>query len=531
MSDSNRSSRPAIATKSQPAKLPRSLAALLVFGALWCLLIAELSQYWAVIPEYSFGWLVPVFCGYLVFVRWKTRPAPQSAKSWIPTVIFLAAGIGLLPTWVIGQANPDWRLIAWLLTGETVALSLCAIYFAGGASWLKHFAFSVCLIFAAVPWPTFVEETVTQELTKISTALTVGLLNLFQIHAVQHGNLIQLNNGLIGVDEACSGIRSLQAALMMSLFLGGLYRASVFRRGALLIGGAVIAFLCNSGRTLLLTAVAAGEGPDVMASWHDPIGYALAAICFFLVWCAARIISGPLGTLATPVTTEPRSCRSHLILALGGWLLFTVVGTELWYRIHDRAETVRWSVAWPVHKDQFVNLPILKYEEEFLLFDEGHGAEWRNRDGSHWVGYFFRWNRGPRWSRVLARGHRPEVCFPAAGYKAVGDYGMVTVQAGGLLIPFHVMAFENRGDKEYVFFCVWEEGGESPRHPQLEDSWSQLTRLRSVLLGKRRLGQQTLELAVSGYDNPEQAEAAFRREIVKLIEIKTNGLVADASAR
>ncbi|MBV9275582.1 MAG: exosortase/archaeosortase family protein, partial [Verrucomicrobia bacterium] len=240
----------------QPVKLPQNLVAPVVFGVLWCLLIAELSQYWAVIPEYSFGWLVPVFCGYLAFVRWETRPAVQSAKSWMPTVIFLIAGIGFLPTWVIGQANPDWRLIAWLLAGETVSLSLCAIYFAGGASWLKHFGFSVCLILAAVPWPTLVEDSVTQELTKVSTALTVGLLNLFQIHAVQHGNLIQLNSGLIGVDEACSGIRSLQAALMLSLFLGGLYRASVFRRGALLIGGAVIAFLCNSARTLLLTAVA-----------------------------------------------------------------------------------------------------------------------------------------------------------------------------------------------------------------------------------------------------------------------------------
>jgi hypothetical protein len=49
--------------------------------------------------------------------------------------------------------------------------------------------------------------------------------------------------------------------------------------------------------------------------------------------------------------------------------------------------------------------------------------------------------------------------------------------------------------------------------------------------GHGNLAQQTLEIVVSGCDSPEQAETAFRREIVKLIEVKTNGLVADASTR
>jgi hypothetical protein len=52
-----------------------------------------------------------------------------------------------------------------------------------------------------------------------------------------------------------------------------------------------------------------------------------------------------------------------------------------------------------------------------------------------------------------------------------------------------------------------------------------------VLLGQRNLAQQTLEIVISGYDSPEKAEAAFRHEIVKLIEVKTNGLVDHASTR
>jgi hypothetical protein len=65
---------------------------------------------------------------------------------------------------------------------------------------------------------------------QIATWLTVAFLNLFQITAVQHGNVIEVKSGLLGIDEACSGIRSLQATVMVSLFLGELYRATWQRR-------------------------------------------------------------------------------------------------------------------------------------------------------------------------------------------------------------------------------------------------------------------------------------------------------------
>ena len=39
---------------------------------------------------------------------------------------------------------------------------------------------------------------------RIATWLTVAFLNLFQIAAVQHGNIIEVQSGLLGIDEACS---------------------------------------------------------------------------------------------------------------------------------------------------------------------------------------------------------------------------------------------------------------------------------------------------------------------------------------
>ena len=89
--------------------------------------------------------------------------------------VFWTAGFALLPTWLVEQANPDWRLISWLLAFEIVALSLYAIYCAGGKSWLRHFAFSICFILVSIPWPGAMEDFVSQGLAQAATVVTVGL--------------------------------------------------------------------------------------------------------------------------------------------------------------------------------------------------------------------------------------------------------------------------------------------------------------------------------------------------------------------
>ncbi|MBV8101724.1 MAG: exosortase/archaeosortase family protein [Verrucomicrobia bacterium] len=515
----------------QLERLPRWTVAGAVFGGLWCMLIERLAQYWVVEPEYSFGWLVPVLCGYLFWLRWGSRPAPGAPNVGLARCAFWVTALGLLPIWLIVQANPDWSVVAWLLAGQTVILSLCMIYWCGGTVWLRHFGFSICLILAAVPWPTFLESGAVHALTRLSTLVTAGGLNLLGIPALQHGNVIELRTGSVGLDEACSGIRSLQAVLMLTLFLGELYRSSFRRRYALVVIGAVIAFVFNSVRTICLTIVAAEQGSESVATWHDPIGYAAITACFLGVLAAGRLISGRLATLPAAIKTRPAHYPYRTLVGFGGWILFVFVGTEIWYRAHAPVQTTKWSFSWPVHKAEFADIPVTKAEADALLFDQGRGAVWTNGDGSHWVAYFFRWAEGPGWSRILARGHRPEVCFPAAGYKADRDYGMISVQVKGLSIPFHALDFQDGEDKEYVFFCVWEDGLKGLQRPRSPDRWGQLTRLRSVLLGERGLAQQTLEIVISGYENQAEAETAFRREIANLIEIGPDNLVAAASHR
>jgi len=317
---------PSLLRKFQPAILP-----LLVFGALWFLLIKNLSLYWGADPQYSFGWFGPLLCAYLFLIRWFSRPLAGPASCAAAKWVFWIAALTFLPTWLVEQPNPDWRGLSWLLALEVVILTLCAIYFLGGRSWLRHFAFSICFILTTLPWPGGLETFLTQGLMQVVAWVTVGLLNLSHIAALQHGNLIEVKTGLLGIDEACSGIRSLQASVMVSLFLGELYRASFRRRTLFLLAGILIAFSCNVGRTFFLSWTAANQGIEFVPKWHDWAGLIELGICFFALWGCVHLtcrssLKLPQPSPASSGTEQaPRPFPQKLAIGLGVWLALTIL--------------------------------------------------------------------------------------------------------------------------------------------------------------------------------------------------------------
>ena len=197
-------------------KWPWAAAWALVLGFLWLILIQQLHVEWTVNAQYTYGWAVPLLCAFLFFWRWSDRPARQRPRAG-PVFWLGAAGLALalLPTRWVQEANPEWRLVGWLLTLEAVGLTLLAIYAVGGRHWLRHFAFPIGYFLVAVPWPTLLEGPVVQGLMRMVVVCTVELLGVLGVPALAHGNLVQVSTGVVGIAEACSGIRSFQAMLIM----------------------------------------------------------------------------------------------------------------------------------------------------------------------------------------------------------------------------------------------------------------------------------------------------------------------------
>src|SRR5438552_13504182 len=202
-------------------------------GILWFVLFRHLSGEWSVNEQYNYGWFVPFFAAYLFWLRWQDRPQPFRISNFefrILTAVAVLALLLLFPLRLFEIGNPDWRPLDWLHAAIVVFVTLALLWQMGGKPWLRHFAFPVAFIFVAVPWVSPIEQPIVQGLMRVVAAVVAEIATWFGIPTQLEGNLIRIPNGVVGINEACSGVRSLQTSLMIGLLFGELKRLSVSNR-------------------------------------------------------------------------------------------------------------------------------------------------------------------------------------------------------------------------------------------------------------------------------------------------------------
>jgi len=509
---------------------------------LWFVLINDLRVEWTVNPQYSYGWAVPFLCLYLLRENFESRK--QKAEKGKPVSAFQRFSLQLLfvflallyaPTRLIEEANPGWRLVSWSLALEVVGITLCMLRFAIHDSrfTISDFVFPICFFLVAVPWPSHIEIPLIQGLTRADTAGTTELLGWLGIPAMPHGNVIEVATGMVGIDEACSGIRSFQATLMISLFLGHFYLLSVFRRSVLCLSGFALSFVFNLARMSLLVWVAARKGVAAIAAWHDPAGVTILVACFFSLWGLAVLLknrqqkgesrdsSGKAETLKTetlkPEAGNPSSVLRPLAVGLIAWIVLTEFSVEGWYRWHEARlpAAVQWTVEWPVSDPTFTELALPERTRQILRYDEGRSAAWA-ADGSKWQAVFLRWKPG-RTAIHLAQNHTPEVCMTAAGHTLNAISPQEWFEVNGLRMPFLGYEVTDAARPLFVFYCLWDDRASAQGFATMELTYG--NRLAPVLAGLRNPGQRSLEIAVAGPASAAGAEAAVRTELEKILTV------------
>jgi len=497
---------------------------LFAFGVLWLDLFRQLSFQWSTNDQYSYGWFVPFLGIYLLWRRWTNRPSCEAVGSpvWMMALVALLLLL-LLPLRVISEVNQDWPLINWMAATVVVGISLYAVFLAGGWIWVRHFAFPIIFILVAVRWPYRIEHNLTQELMRIVAGLTVEALSWLNIPALRRGNLIEIGTGVVGIDEACSGVRSLQSTFMAALFLGELYRLRWGFRLACLIGGLILAFVFNVTRALVLSWHASVAGTASVEKWHDPTGMTILLACFgslwiFVAWLRKRDY-GPNREDSANAASLP-ALPKRFLLAVGCWSVCLLGGTEFWYRWHEaRNQSVfGWTVSLPREQPSFGSIELPERARRILAADFEATGKWQDGDGSHWMAFFFRWSARSTLSMMRARVHRPDVCLPASGFTMRADHGLDYFQAGDLALPFRRYTFEEKGRPMYVFFCQWEDTGN--RQTGMWKS-KQADRIRAVLAGRRRVAQQTFEIIVAGFPDLQEAEKAVKERLPQLIRLES----------
>ena len=512
----------------------------------WFLVVRANWWEWSLNPQYSYGSLVPILAILLFTRRWPDRPAPAtvSAPGKTIAIVFLALAAlllaGLQPMMI---SNADWRMVPALAAAGGVTMTLCLVYFLGGAPWLKHFAFPILFFLVAVPWPRPQENAIMSWLMMHNTGLCVEALHWLGYPAEQRGNLIAIPGSLLGVEEACSGIRSLQSNIMVALAVGEFFRLTAPRRIVLFLTGLAAALGGNAIRSLTLSVAACRSGSEAVDQIHDGTGLAVLVASSALVLLAGKLLartgtkvrvpgagSGEQGDSSAsdlrspisdlrPLTSGLRSPVSGLLpisfLALwtAAWL-----GGEAWFRWHESkapALPVMWTIAPPGPDDNAREVPIAERTLDVLLFpDTAYSEQWRDDSGWQWQAFYFHWPPGPTSVQSAFIVHDPRVCLGAAGFELEAKLPSWTAEANGFRLPFQRYLFRDRGRPVHVFHAVVEDDGTASGVDN-EFSFDRNVRWENLRAGRRNRGLRVLEFAVRGPTDPAAAEAAAQQWLTR----------------
>ncbi len=270
--------------------------------------INDLRFQWASQIEYRFGWIVVMLTAYLVWERWESRPKQDTpAPPWQATLLALAG----TPLVLFAELykNGVARTPA-----SSMLLSLgCALFVAAnllllrGRHTFKHFLFPFAFFFIAVPMPKLIWDPIVFGLRGFVTMLNLETLNLMGIPAEARGYVILTPRCEVGVDEACSGVRSLQSSVMAALFVGDLSLRHPWWKAFFLVAGVVLAIIGNFGRSLYLCLTAHYQGIEALHRAHDAAGWTVLGFTAigvsFLAWMLmryekvvqARLVTGTAG--------------------------------------------------------------------------------------------------------------------------------------------------------------------------------------------------------------------------------------------
>jgi exosortase len=205
------------------------------------------------------------------------------------------------------------------------------------------------LIILSAPLPPGTQMRLTLELQMWVTEWVVRSLDFMGLAAHRLGAVIELPNGQVGVDDACSGVRSLFSCVYAAIFLAAVLPRGRWACGLLIAVAAPCALALNYARSLVLTWLAA-EGHD-LSQWHDLTGYSVLLVGSVglsgFAWLLAKR-EGPPGLFANKPTAilrgasvvEPAGAARGWLGLLAGAVLLVVAAVSLFVWGLRPAQTV-----------------------------------------------------------------------------------------------------------------------------------------------------------------------------------------------
>ena len=494
---------------------------------LWTWAIWSCAEHWRGNPNYSYGWVVPILSlgfGLRRYLRWHGPPptAPKQRSGQIFFGVILA--LGLLGFLLEYAREAMWHpeVVLWTLCLLSTGLTLLVLHRFGGFSLVRSEVFPVLFFLTAVPWPPRLEQPLTSTLMRSVASATTELLHWLGIEAQSFGGAIALRSGLVGITEACSGIRSLQAGIMFGLAMGEWFLLRPGRRLILVLLAVVLALATNLARTLTLALRAEWYGANTVEQVHDLVGNIVITLLILAIWGVGKLLaqkaeddfffSMETGERFTRLARSLSARGSGLFAGLTLVILAGIFGARF---VYARADGLAYQQTNPRFSAQtggsLLNqlTPVPREVWNELRPTSGEYVRHSDPTASAAQGDCFHFFWKPSvWNRFVLV-HRPDICMPGIGWQSAGPAETIDLDLAGKSVRFYLFRFRRGNIHALELWGAWRNGIPVPLDYTAEQALGAAPAPSSLpLTGKRRSATEIVACSViSNEDEPAKEKA------------------------
>jgi exosortase len=253
-----------------------------LIGVLFWDVLADMAHDWWTEPALSQGMLLPPLALYIAWIH-RRRTASQA-------VISDARGLLLTSfaclTFVLGK-----------LASEDFTTRLSFVVLLAGLIWtfwgihrLRTLAFPILLLATMVPLPVLLYNSIAAPLQLFASDMASRVAQAIGVSVFRDGNIIELANLSLGVEEACSGLNSLSALCVGGLLFGYLVCSRLLSRVILFAVAIPLAIGVNIVRVAGTAVLADYNQEFAMGFYHSFSGWLVFVVSAGILYVLARAL-------------------------------------------------------------------------------------------------------------------------------------------------------------------------------------------------------------------------------------------------
>jgi exosortase D (VPLPA-CTERM-specific) len=416
------------------------------------------AQWWDD-PNYSHGFLIPLFAAFVIWER-RERLCRIAAKPALSGLVLLIASLALL---FLGLLGAELFLARISLVGVILGLLL----FLRGWPLVRALLFPLAALLLMIPLPTIVYNQMVFPLQLLASRLAAGTLQTCHIMPVlREGNILILPNATLEVADACSGIRSLMSLLAFTVMYGYLAEPKGWIRWLLCVAVAPVAVFSNAVRVIFASVGSRYWGEEVVEGWPHLLSgivlFVVATLAMIGFHCLVRLLAGERAEkTADGGADPPPQCAttgsagdSGLASGAARWWIAVAILALAALGTHTMRHGQNMPLRAPLQSiprqiegwqgaDDPLDAKILAMTgvDDYLNRAYIRGADYMGL----YIGYY----------RTQATGdtiHSPKNCLPGSGWQPVSSSTVELEAPGGRSVPVNSYVIQKGAERQVVLY-------------------------------------------------------------------------------